>query len=390
MKKILFVISTLNTGGAQRAFANMSLGLPEGWSADFLLNDDQDITYEYRGKIISLDLQPEADKTKLSYQLRVFCRRFFRLRQLKASGEYAACISGLASANAINVLTGNRHCKTIVSFRIFMSKVTIDDGWKSWIKRMTTKWLANRADHVVAVSESMRLDLIDNFNVLPEKAVTIYNGYPLEEIKRLAQEKLNEQQELWFKNADQIIVTVGRLDKQKDHETLIRAFTQVQNCFPNSRLLILGEGEKRKELEELIESFMMREKIILCGFQENPYKIVARSDVFILSSLFEGFPNTLAESLCNGIPAISTDCDSGAREILAPDTNVRSKVEHEISKEKYGILCPVGDEDTMAQALGVMLSDEKLRAEYRERSKERSEQLSIHEMIQKWIDLVES
>ncbi len=390
MKKILFVISTLNTGGAQRAFANMSLGLPEGWGADFLLNDDQNISYDYRGNIISLGVAPQADKTKLSYQLRVFLRRIFRLRQLKATGEYVACISGLASANAVNILTGNKFCKTIVSFRIFMSKVVTGDGIKGWIKRVTTKWLANRADHVVAVSERMRLDLIDNFNVHPDKVVTIYNGYPLEEIDRLTREPLDAQQMEWFANANQMIVTVGRLDEQKDHATLIKAFAKVRNDYPYVRLLILGEGEKRQELQGMINQLGMEENVILCGFQENPYKIVARCDAFVLSSLYEGFPNTLAESLCIGIPAISTDCDSGAREILAPDTDVLHKIDDQISLEKYGILCPVGDVDRMAEALLTLLGDGKLLVEYRGKSRERSRQLSINQMMLRWIELVES
>lgn len=385
----MFVISTLNTGGAQRAFANMSLGLPDGWQADFLLNDAENICYPYHGNVISLGVKPQKDKTKLNYQLKVFVKRYRTLKRLKCSGEYTACISGLASANAINVLTGKKNCETIISFRIFMSKVVSGDGVKGWIKKVSTKWLANRADCVVAVSESMRRDLVQNFGVAQQKAYTIYNGYPLEHIQKMALEPLNEEQKKWFPNSDYIIATVGRLDDQKDHKCLIQAFRKVVDLHANVRLLILGEGPLQKELQELIRKLGLEQKVILCGFQTNPYKIVARSDCFILSSLYEGFPNTLAESLSLGIPAISTDCDSGAREILAPDTEISCKIKDSIEIGEYGILCPVGSCEQMAQAMETILNDSDLQKLYKKKSLERANQLSIDKMMEKWIALIE-
>lgn len=389
MKKILFVISTLNTGGAQRAFANMSLGLPDGWQADFLLNDSENICYPYHGNIISLGVKPQKDKTKFTYQLKVFAKRYRTLKRLKSSGEYAACISGLASANAVNVLTGKKNCKTIISFRIFMSKVASGDGVKGWIKKVSTKWLANCADCVVAVSESMRRDLIQNFGVVQQKAYTIYNGYPLNQIQEMALEPLSEEQKKWFQNSDYIITTVGRLDEQKDHKCLIQAFRKVVNLHANARLLILGEGPLQNELQELIGKLELEQNVILCGFQTNPYKIVVCSDCFILSSLYEGFPNTLAESLCLGIPAISTDCDSGAREILAPDTEISCKIKDSIEIGEYGILCPVGNCEQMAQAMETILNDSNLQDHYKKKSLERANQLSIDKMMEQWIALIE-
>lgn len=389
MKKILFVISTLNTGGAQRAFANMSQGLPDGWQADFLLNDAENICYSYRGNIVSLGMKPQRDKTKITYQLKVFIKRYRTLKRLKRSGEYAACISGLASANAVNVLTGKKNCKTIISFRIFLSKVVTGDGIKGWIKKISTKWLANRADYVIAVSESMRQDLVQNFGVGQQKAYTIYNGYPLEQIKKMALEPLNEEEKKWFQNADQIVTTVGRLDEQKDHKCLIEAFRKVVDLNPNTRLLILGEGSLRNELQEFIGELGLEQNVVLCGFQTNPYKLVAHSDCFILSSLYEGFPNTLAESLCLGIPAISTDCDSGAREILAPDTEIAYKIKDSIEMGEYGVLCPVGDGEQMAKAMATILNDSDLQNHYKKKSLERANQLSIDKMMEKWIALIE-
>ena len=133
----------------------------------------------------------------------------------------------------------------------------------------------------------------------------------------------------------------------------------------------------------------LEQNVILCGFQTNPYKIVARSDCFILSSLYEGFPNTLAESLCLGIPAVSTDCDSGAREILAPDTEISCKIKNSIEIGEYGILCPVGNCEQMAQAMETILNDSNLQNLYKKKSLERANQLSIDRMMEQWIALIE-
>lgn len=401
-KKVLLVVSTLNTGGAQRAFANMSMGFPKDWECDFLLNDDSDVAYSYRGNILSLRIKPQEDKTKLWYQMQVFAKRYVYLRRLKKTGQYAACISALTSANVINVLTGNKYCKTIISIRIFMSQtLKAQKGIKDFIKLWSMKIFSNRADHVVAVSKSMEYDIVKNFNVKLQKAVTIYNGYQLEDIRKLSQEQLNEKEAVWFENDKRTLVTVGRLDTQKGQEHLIRAFAYMKKQIPELRLLILGEGELREALKKLVCALDLKDSVVLCGFVKNPYKIVKRSHIFVLPSLFEGFPNTLAESLCLGIPVISTDCDSGAREILAPDTEISKKVTCGFEKAKYGLLCPVcenddaerldltAEEQDMADAVLYLLRNPDVYEFYKKQCKERAEQLSIDKVIGDWIRLIE-
>lgn len=398
------MVSTLSTGGAQRAFANMSLGFPDEWECDFLLNDTEDITYPYKGNIINIGLKAQEDKTRLLYQFRLFLKRYQKLKELKNSGKYVACISALTSANAVNTITRSKNCKTIISIRIFMSK-TIQEkkDFKNQIKRWVIENLSNQADYVVAVSESIRNDLIQNFGVKAKKVVTIYNGYMLEKMNELAEENLSERELEWFLPGKKHIVTVGRLDRQKGQANLIRAFRKIKETCQDIQLIILGEGDLREKLEELIREMKLEDSIKLCGFVENPYKFVKKCDLFVLPSLFEGFPNTLAESICLGIPVVATDCDSGAREILAPDTNIGQKTEGSFELAQYGILCPVcGDnvryadrsiseeEDILAKAIIYMLENEKIYQHYKQRIKERAEQLQISYSIQKWIALMEN
>lgn len=402
MKRILMVISTLNFGGAQRAFANMSLAFPKEYEIDFLLNDTNNISYDYKGKIIDLEIREPSDRSSLLYQLKVFVKRYCKLRELKRSGRYDACISALSSANAVNVLTGNQYCKTIISIRNFMSKSAQNAlNIKNRIEIWVMKYLSNSADYVVTVSESMRQDAIRNFKVQEKRAVTIYNGYNLDNISSLAKETLTEQEEQWFCSGGKTIVNVGRLDDQKGQEHLIRSFGRVKERFPNSRLLILGEGKLRGALQKMITDAGLENDVILCGFVQNPYKIIRKCDLFVLSSRYEGFPNALAESLCLGIPAISTDCDSGAREILAPGTDLVRKVTQGFEKAEYGVLCPVcetafsygGDnltkeEQDMADAILFMLQDENAYVHYKAMSQRRAEQLAMENMIGHWITLI--
>jgi glycosyltransferase involved in cell wall biosynthesis len=129
---------------------------------------------------------------------------------------------------------------------------------------------------------------------------------------------------------------VGRLTEAKDFGTLIKAFAEVLKV-KDCRLVILGEGEKRRELESLIESLNLVNKISMPGFVDNPYKYMRQASVFVLSSKWEGLPNVLIEAMACGTPLVATDCPSGPNEIL--------------QNGEYGLLVSVGDKDKMAEAI---------------------------------------
>lgn len=394
-KKILFVISTLNTGGAQRAFANISMRLSENYECDFLLNDTEDISYPYKGNLLSLGLKPQKDKTKLWYQFKVFWKRLLILRKLKESGKYLCCISGLTSANAVNLLTGCKKCRTIISIRIFTSKDRLK-GVKDVISTAAIKVLYNRADVITTVSESAKLDLIKNYGVKKEKIVTIYNGYDIVKIQRSAQEGLSDKEKEWFAGCSKMIVTMGRLTYQKGQQYLIEAMKVIHREQPDVKLLILGEGELEQSLRELAIKAGLQDAVVFGGFVKNPYHILSKCDLFVLPSLYEGFPNALVEAMCCGLPVISTDCDSGAREILAPGTDISKKVTHDFEKAEYGFLVPpFGDDDEkgcanhLSAAVLALLNDSKQCGQYRMKSLERSDQLRMDNIIGNWIQVIE-
>ena len=180
------------------------------------------------------------------------------------------------------------------------------------IKLFVGKWY-NHADTVICVSEGVKEDLSKNFLVQDEKLQAIYNILDVEKIKKKAISSENNSQ---IKEYGDFVLSIGRLEKQKDFETLIRAFHIIVNNV-SVNLVILGEGFERDNLERLIDELALADRVFLPGFVINPYPYIAKCKVFALSSRWEGCPNVLREALVLKRKVISTDCPSGAREILA-------------------------------------------------------------------------
>jgi glycosyltransferase involved in cell wall biosynthesis len=144
-----------------------------------------------------------------------------------------------------------------------------------------------------------------------------------------------EIERLWG-DAERRIITVGTFKAQKNHQLLIRSFVRAFRGEP-VKLMILGEGELRGELEALARELGVAEQVLLPGFTTDPWPYYASADLFALSSDYEGYPLVLIEALRSGLPIVSTDCESGPREIL--------------DGGRYGELVPVGDEAALAEAM---------------------------------------
>ena len=202
---------------------------------------------------------------------------------------------------------------------------------------------------------------------------------------------------------EKLIVSVGRMNRQKGQWHLIRAVKMLRDQGLHIKLVILGEGELRSKLEELVEEAGLKNNVFLPGFVENPHQYMKRADAVVFPSLYEGFSNAIAEALACEAPVISTDHETGAREILAPDTDYRVKVHDHIEEGQYGILVPVCDgifrgadepltkeEQLMAEAIRRMVTDPKLGEHYREAVPKRAEQLTIQAIAGEWIRVIEA
>jgi glycosyltransferase involved in cell wall biosynthesis len=202
------------------------------------------------------------------------------------------------------------------------------------------RWFYPWADAVVTVSNAAGEDLVQITEISPEKVQTIYNPVVTDDLKEKAAEPVEHP---WFQpEAPPVILGAGRLERQKDFETLIRAFRHVRTDRP-ARLIILGRGSLKEQLQGLAQSLGVGDDVLLPGFVNNPFTYMARSSVFVLSSRFEGLPGVLIQAMATGCPVVSTDCPSGPREIL---------IDGEV-----GPLVPVGDVEGLARGILETLDD---------------------------------
>ena len=206
------------------------------------------------------------------------------------------------------------------------------------------KWAVVRrfypwADAIVTASEGVARDIEQHAKISMQQMTVIHNPVVTSDFTEKAQEAIAHP---WFAhNQPPVLLGVGRIVKQKSFATLIQAFALVRQHCP-ARLMILGdvdprEPEVKPELDLLIEKFGLQDDVLFLGFVENPYAYMARANVFVLSSIYEGFGNVVAEAIAAGTPVVSTDCESGPAEIL--------------NKGQYGELVPVGDHEAMACAI---------------------------------------
>lgn len=229
-----------------------------------------------------------------------------------------------------------------------------------WWRLAPMSWFYPKADGVIAVADGVREDTLKITGMASDKVRVIRNPVITSNIENLARVSAPH---VWLEDKEiPVIMGVGRLSRQKDFVTLIKAFALVKQQWQQGkgslRLIILGEGGDRDILEQLIESLDLCQDVLLPGFQLNPYSWISRADLFVLSSRWEGSPNVLAEALALGVPCVAADCPSGPNEILAAG--------------QYGPLVPMGNVDAMAAAmiktLGQPLPAETLQkavAEYR-------------------------
>ena len=228
------------------------------------------------------------------------------------------------------------------------------------------RWLYPSADKVVACSQGLARDLEIYLGFNHGKIDVIYNP--------VIDEKLAEKANLfvehpWFNKGEiPVVLGAGRLVRQKDFATLIRAFALVKK-EQKVRLVILGEGQLKNQLLTLVGQLNLENDVVILDFVENPYAYMAKSAVFVLSSGWEGFGNVVAEALAAGAPVVSTNCPSGPAEIL--------------DNGKYGELVSVGDSQGMAEAILGVLS-----GKVRSVDSAWLEQFTLKYSAQKYLELI--
>ena len=210
---------------------------------------------------------------------------------------------------------------------------------KRWILKIISKSLWWRVDALTCVSK----DMVKQYNKIfgNTRHQAIYNVIVDSDLKRKSAEVVDHP---WFSDKEiPIVISAGRLAPEKGYPDLIAAMKLVNERQP-ARLVILGEGSLRPQLQQMIDEAGLKDRAQLLGFQSNPYKFFAKSRLFVLSSYVEGLPNVLVEAIACGCGVVSTDCPTGPSEVLG--------------EGRFGELVPVHAPQAMSKAIVRLLDAE--------------------------------
>ena len=223
--------------------------------------------------------------------------------------------------------------------------------------RRRLRHLTPDAAGFISVSRGIAADLAAAAGVPSDRITTIYNPVVTPGLLAKASERPAHP---WLADGGPpVVVAAGHLEEHKGFATLIKAFARVSGRRP-CRLVILGEGRQRQQLETLVGELGLTGRVALPGWLDNPFALFARASLFVLSSVHEGLPTVLIEALACGCPCVSTDCPAGPAEILEDGT--------------VGPLVPVGDEAALAEAMDRVLGQPTDRDRLRQRGADFSAQ----------------
>lgn len=333
MPRLAIFCHSLYGGGAEKAMLNLACGFSRlGIEVDLVL-------LRVEGAYLS-QLPPEVRTIDLGGRRLLFSLNAL-LRYLRQE-QPQVLLSTLDDTNIAALwmkrLSG-KEIRVVVNVQNTISQDAENaTQLKTRLMPQLVRWFFPWADAVVAVSQGVADDLL-RIGVERNRLQVIHNPVVTPELFRQAQAPLEHP---WFAPGQlPVILGVGRLEKQKDFPTLIRAFAQVRQHH-RARLVILGEGNERSHLESLVQELNLTADVSLPGFVANPYAYMSRAAVFVLSSLFEGLPTVLIEAMAVGTSVVATNCKSGPAEILAGG--------------QYGKLVKVGNIQELSQAIGETLT----------------------------------
>ena len=371
MQKIVFMINSLGGGGAERVVTTLLNQFVETYEC-YLIIFENEFSYELdkRVKIISLYQNKNENNFYKLIKLPILS---YKLYKIIKKYKFNQIVSFLYRANYVNILCKpfSKH-RVIISERIAPSSMYSNNTLSSMISKFLIKKLYNKACIIISVSKAIKEDLIKNFNIRT-KQIVIYNPYDINHIILLSKENIKTPIQ------KKSIITVGSLSKRKNHQLLIKAFSNIKD--KNYKLYIIGEGEEKSNLIKLIKELKITDKVIFLGFDNNPYKYLSKSEIFILSSNSEGFPNALVESMICKCCVISTDCLSGPREILEPDKKFDFQLKNKIELAEYGILTPINDEQKLTEAINTLIEQKSLINMYKEKSIQRVKDFDISKIV---------
>lgn len=387
----IYIRSIKTARGAERVSTNVALGLADlGYAVDFLVEDDSGHLIERLRnhsniRVINLRDSKAASFANISYMVMAAFRGIINRRQpsLKRAGlrteqifrflrkkrppVHALChyidtakpTAVLAYLNLpslsllLAAILRPAATRYLVSVRHHIS-TGAEHSTSTWQRSVPPlmRWLFPHADLVISPSQGVAEDMLAITQLPAERSAVVYNPVYRSEILQLS--KLDPGHPWLMDGPEPVVLAAGKLEPQKDFQTLLLAFSIVVRNRP-ARLIMLGEGHDRELLENMIRDLDITQYVEMPGFVENPHQYFKRANLFVLSSAWEGLPNVLIEAMACGCPAVATDCPSGPREIL--------------DEGRIGKLVPVGNAEALAKAIIESLDNPPERSAFVQRAK---------------------
>jgi glycosyltransferase involved in cell wall biosynthesis len=363
LMRLLFFIHSLSGGGAERVTANLANHwAAKGWEITIVTLTPVSLDfYELHPAVGRIALELAGESRNVLAGLWKNLHRVQALRQVLRQVQPDIALALMSTASIILALATRGLAKVcaIGSERIHPPQLPLGAQWGA-LRRSTYGQLAAVVALTQESAEWLRMHtrarlvpIIPNMALwpLPVKAPYLFPDT--------------------ISDCDRhILLAVGRLDKQKGFEWLLKAFSELASKYYDWDLAILGEGPERRALETQVLAARLDGRVFLPGRAGNVGEWYERADLYVMSSRFEGFPNTLAEAMAHGLPAVSFDCDTGPRDIIRPEVD--------------GLLVPPGNVDALTAALDRLMGDAALRLQFATRAVEARERFSLEVIVGMW------
>jgi len=293
--------------------------------------------------------------------------KLIHLRKLIKSLNPYKVISFLTRINIASALSTIRiKSSLIICERTWPPFLTLNNNY-FWMYRVLFKGV----DRIIVQTDKSKSWLNHNF---PNSNVTVIPNpivYPLP----IQNNRLVHPDSVILKNK-KVILASGRMHKVKQFDVLIRVFSQLKYKYTDWDLVILGDGEEKDSLEQMLFDLEISDRVYFPGSVGNMCEWYKRADLFVLSSILEGFPNVLLEAMAYGLPCISFDCDTGPRDMIQDGVN--------------GILVnPKEKELGLSNAINKMISNEKFRSNIANNSILLRDKYSVSNIMQKWDNILD-
>lgn len=328
---VLFYLPNLKAGGAQRVILNILkyLDREKKLRLILLLGEKEGVLINEIPYSVPVHYLDKSSGVLAIPSFISFCRQF-KPKVIFTTLSVTASFSKPFLTGEVKVI--NRLGNTIGA-----EKEMIANAIRRYIYVKVNHAMGYLSDVTIFQCNYMKQDYISTTGFIPLGSRVIYNPVNTKHIEELANESLNTSFDY---------VAVGRLQKQKDYRTLLKACSLLKLKYKDFTLAILGEGEQKEDLEAYIQAQDLSENVFLIGHQSNPYKYMKTAKYLVSSSLYEGFSNVIVEALCLGTPVLATNCPGANAEVL--------------TNGKNAYLCNVADPNDLASTLERGLKNHKL------------------------------